>query len=84
MIEEIRTILITEPSDLKKQLSTLLHQRMQKLVVVDSTVDGLAAVKRAKYDAAIVSADMDDYYSVDSMVKILQDVGSIQYIILIS
>jgi diguanylate cyclase (GGDEF)-like protein/PAS domain S-box-containing protein len=83
-METIRVIVIAESTVKKEAVVDQLKNQITNLTFVDTMVDGLSAVKRNRYDAAILSYDMEDYYSIDNMVKILQEVGSIQCILLVS
>jgi len=84
MIDSIKTIIITEPTELKNELVEQLKNNISSITCVTTMVDGLSSVKNKKFDAAILSNDMDDFYTVTNMVKILLEVGSLQYILLIS
>ena len=84
MIDSINTIYIFETTPLKDELTTLLKENISTITCVHSMVDGLSAAKNNRYDAAIISNDMNDFYSVSKMIKILQEVGSLQYILVIS
>jgi diguanylate cyclase (GGDEF)-like protein/PAS domain S-box-containing protein len=84
MIESMRLIAITEESEVKKSVVRILEKTIGPITCVDSMTDGLLAVKRNHFDVAILSNDMKDYYSLESMVKNLREVGSIQYIVLVS
>ncbi|AEV30039.1 PAS domain S-box/diguanylate cyclase (GGDEF) domain-containing protein [Sphaerochaeta pleomorpha str. Grapes] len=84
MIDSMRIIVIAEKTGVKQSVVEILGQTVSTITCVDAMADGLLAVKRNHYDAAILSNDMKDYYSTESMVKSLQEVGSIQYIVLIS
>jgi len=84
MIDSINTIIISEPTELKKELVEQLKSNISNITCVTTMVDGLSSVKNKKFDAAILSNDMDDFYTVANMVRILLEVGSLQYILLIS
>lgn len=84
MIDSMSIIVIAENSGIKESVVGILGQTVGPITRVDSMADGLLAVKRSHFDVAILSNDMKDYYSVESMVKNLQEVGSIQYIVLVS
>ena len=84
MIDSMRIIVIAENSGIKQSVVEILEQTTGPITCVDSMADGLLAVKRNHFDVAILSNDMKDYYSIESMVKNLQEVGSIQYILLVS
>ena len=84
MIDSINTIIITEPTELKKELVEQLKNNITNITCVNTMVDGLSSVKNKKFDAAILSNDMEDFYTVANMVRILLEVGSLQYILLIS
>jgi diguanylate cyclase (GGDEF)-like protein/PAS domain S-box-containing protein len=84
MIENIRLIVITESTAVKRSIVQRLRTEVANITYVDTMVDGLSAVKRNRFDAAILSNDMEDFYSVSNMVRILQEVGSLQFILLIS
>lgn len=84
MIENIRLIVITESTAVKQSIVQRLRTEVTNITYVDTMVDGLSAVKRNRFDAAILSNDMEDFYSVSNMVRILQEVGSLQFILLIS
>ncbi len=84
MIDSINTISIIEPTKLKDELVELLKENISEITCVTTMVDGLSAVKHKKFEAAIISNDMEDFYTVTNMVKILLEVGSLQYILVIS
>lgn len=84
MIDSINTIIITEPTELKNELVEQLKNNISNITCVSTMVDGLSSVKNKKFDAAILSNDMKDFYTVTNMVRILLEVGSLQYILLIS
>ncbi len=83
MIDSINTIYIFETTPLKDELSILLKENISTITCVHSMVDGLSAAKNNRYDAAIISNDMNDFYTVSKMIKILLEVGSLQYILVI-
>jgi diguanylate cyclase (GGDEF)-like protein/PAS domain S-box-containing protein len=84
MVDSMRLIVIAESSEIKRSVVVLLEKTVGPITCVDTMTDGLLAVKRNHFDVAILSNDMKDYYSIENMVKNLQEVGSIQYIVLIS
>ncbi len=84
MLESIRLIAVLEATGTKELLSTYLKNQVTHVTCVDTMVDALTTVKRQRFDVAILSNDMQDYYSVDAMRKILKDVGSIDEILLVS
>ena len=84
MIDSISTIIITEPTELKNELVELLKNNISNITSVTTMVDGLSAVQHKKFDVAILSNDMEDFYTIANMVRILLEVGSLQYILLIS
>ncbi|MEA5031296.1 MAG: sensor domain-containing diguanylate cyclase [Sphaerochaeta sp.] len=84
MLESIRLIIILESTGAKESLANYLKEHIAHVTHVDSMVDGLSNVKRHRFDVAILSADMQDYYTVDNMTKILQDIGSIQDVVMVS
>lgn len=84
MLESIRLIIVLEATGAKELLATYLKSQIENLTHVDTMVDALTTVKRQRFDAAILSYDMEDYYSVDNMKKILKDIGSIDDIVLVS
>ncbi len=84
MIDNIRLIVIAESTPVKQSIVRRLRTEVTNITYVDTMVDGLSAVKRNRFDAAILSNDMEDFYSVSNMVRILQEVGSLQFILLIS
>lgn len=84
MINTISTIVITEPTVLKLELVDQLKKNISNITCVETMVEGLSILKHKKFDAAILSNDIEDYYSIPHMVKILLEVGSLQYILLVS
>lgn len=84
MLESIRLIIVLEATGAKELLATYLKSQIENITHVDTMVDALTTVKRQRFDAAILSSDMEDYYSVDNMKKILKDIGSIDDIVLVS
>lgn len=84
MLETIRLIIVLEATGAKELLATYLKSQVENVTHVDTMVDALITVKRQRFDVAILSYDMEDYYSVDAMRKILKDVGSIDDILLVS
>ncbi|MFW5484688.1 MAG: diguanylate cyclase domain-containing protein [Spirochaetaceae bacterium JB067] len=84
MIDSIHTIFITEVTPLKSELEQLLKENISNLSCVNSMVEGLSATKNKRYDAAILSNDMEDFYTVSKMIRILLEVGSFRYILVIS
>jgi diguanylate cyclase (GGDEF)-like protein/PAS domain S-box-containing protein len=84
MIDSINTLIITEPTELKNELVEQLTNNISNITSVTTMVDGLSAVQHMKFDAAILSNDMEDFYTVANMLRILLEVGSLQYILLIS
>nr|WP_321297224.1 sensor domain-containing diguanylate cyclase [uncultured Sphaerochaeta sp.] len=84
MLESIRLIVVLEATGAKELLATYLKTQIENITHVDTMVDALSTVKRQRFDAAILSYDLEDYYSVDNMQKILKDIGSIDDIILVS
>lgn len=84
MLETLRLIIVLEATGAKELLATYLKSQVENVTHVDTMVDALITVKRQRFDVAILSYDMEDYYSVDAMRKILKDVGSIDDILLVS
>lgn len=84
MLETLRLIIVLEATGSKELLATYLKSQVENVTHVDTMVDALITVKSQRFDAAILSYDMEDYYSVDAMRKILKDVGSIDDILLVS
>ncbi|MDX9939159.1 MAG: sensor domain-containing diguanylate cyclase [Sphaerochaetaceae bacterium] len=84
MLASLRLIVMVESTDATDDLASRLKERIPHLVRVDSMVDGLAFLKRQRFDAAILSADMVDFYPTRTMEKILKEVGSIRAVLLVS
>ena len=84
MRDLIHAIYITEVTPLTSELEKLLKENLSDISCVHSMVEGLSAAKNKRYDAAILSNDMEDFYTVEKMIKILLEVGSFRYILVIS
>lgn len=84
MRDSIHALYITEVTPLKSELEQLLTENISNISCVHSMVEGLSAAKNRRFDAAILSHDMEDFYTVEKMIKILLEVGSFRYILVIS
>lgn len=84
MIDTIRAIIISEATPMKVELVDQLKKNITSITCVNTMVDGLSAIKDKQFDAAILSIDMEDFYTVSNMVRILLEVGSLRYILLVS
>ncbi|MDY0287625.1 MAG: sensor domain-containing diguanylate cyclase [Sphaerochaeta sp.] len=84
MIDTIRAIIISEATPMKVELVDQLKKNITNITCVNTMVDGLSAIKDKQFDAAILSIDMEDFYTVSNMVRILLEVGSLRYILLVS
>ncbi|MBN2860525.1 MAG: GGDEF domain-containing protein [Sphaerochaetaceae bacterium] len=84
MRDLIHAIYITEVTPLTSELEKLLTENLSNISCVHSMVEGLSAAKNRRYDAAIISNDMEDFYTVEKMIRILLEVGSFRYILVIS
>jgi diguanylate cyclase (GGDEF)-like protein/PAS domain S-box-containing protein len=81
---DIKVLAITEKTDKKAELLELLHAKIPSITTVETLLDGLNTIKRFQYDLAIISADMDDYYHLEGLVRALKQVGSIRKTLLIT
>lgn len=84
MLDSIRVIMVLEATGSKELLANYLKSQIEHITHVDTMVDALSTVKRQRFDVAILSNDLEDYYSIENMIKILNDIGSIDDILLVS
>lgn len=84
MIKNLRVILFAENTPVKLRLATKLRSMVDDLVHVESSVEGLKAVTAGQFDAAIISEDIDDYYSSGDIIRILLESNTIQTILTIT
>ncbi len=84
MFESFRLILVLEATGAKELLAKHMRTQFSHVTHVDTMMDALSEVKRHRYDAAVLSSDMEDYYSIENMTKILQDIGSIEHVVFVS
>ena len=84
MIEAVRVGIIAEESLFTKELYKNLSQDIPELFFTGTAAEALEEIKNRKYDIVTLSYDMNDYYSVDELITILQESVSIKKIIVFS
>ena len=84
MIEAVRVGIIAEESLFTKELYKNLSQDIPELFFTGTAAEALEEIKNRKYDIVTLSYDMNDYYSVDELITILQESVSIEKIIVFS
>lgn len=84
MIDHIRLLIIAESSGSKEQMTKFLQAEVNVTTRVDTIADALAKLKRQRFDVAILSMDMEDFYPLETISRILHDIGSIRRIIQVS
>jgi diguanylate cyclase (GGDEF)-like protein/PAS domain S-box-containing protein len=84
MIDTVRVMCIAESSPGKKRLFDRLSGAVQLLHQAQTLVEGLAAFKENEYDLVLLSYDVEDFYSVNDVVKILLESDTIEKLVLFS
>ena len=84
MIETIRVGIIAEESLFTNELYRILSHDISDVFLASTVAEALEEIKNSKFDIMAISYDMNDYYSVDELITILQESVSIEKIIVFS
>jgi diguanylate cyclase (GGDEF)-like protein/PAS domain S-box-containing protein len=84
MIDTIRVIAITEESESKTHLHNSFRDQFSQYTHTETLVSGLAAFKDNEFDMVLLSYDVEDFYSVNDVIKILLESDFIRKIVVVS